>query len=135
MVHIRGSGQTWSRLPKEPWEQAVCVNGDGKLKASGAVNFSAGLGSGAPETELQGDPSAHSTHEGSGTTSSPRNTTRDTQQTQITRGVPPNRATEENDNVSNRRQFNINFTQINLNKQKAATGDLVSLRIKRSHLY
>ena len=25
--------------------------------------------------------------------------------------------------ISNRRQFNINFTQINLNKQKAATGD------------
>ena len=54
-----------------------------------------------------------------------RNTTpRDTIQTQITRGGPPNRATDENDNVSNRRQFNINFTQINLNKQKAATGDL-----------
>ena len=56
---------------------------------------------------------------------SPRNIfARDTQQTQITRGGPPNRATDENDNVSNRRQFNINFTQINLNKQKAATGDL-----------
>ena len=45
-------------------------------------------------------------------------------QTQINRGGPPNRATEDTDNVSNRRQFNINFTQINLNKQKAATGDL-----------
>ena len=56
---------------------------------------------------------------------SPRNTTpRDTIRTQTTRGGPPNRATDENDNVSNRRQFNINFTQINLNKQKAATGDL-----------
>ena len=72
-----------------------------------------------------GAPSAHSTHEGTGTTSSPRNTTpRDTIQKQITRGGPPNRAIDENHNVSNRRQFNINFTQINLNKQKAATGDL-----------
>ena len=80
---------------------------------------------GRAETELQGDPSAHSTYEGTGTTSSPQNTTpRDTLQTQITRGGPPNRATDENDNVSNRRLFNINFTQINLNKQKAATGDL-----------
>ena len=122
MVHIRGRGQTWSRLPKGPWEQAVCDNEDGPPKASGEVKLSAGLGLGAPETELQGDPSAHSTHEGNGTTSSPRNTTpRDTIQTQITRGGPPNRATDENDNVSNRRQFIINFTQINLNKQKGGT--------------
>ena len=68
---------------------------------------------GAPDTELQGDLSSHSTHEGTDTTSSTRNTTPwDTIQTQITRGGPPNRATD------------INFTQINLNKQKAATGDL-----------
>ena len=119
---------TWTdvvSVPKGPWEQAVCVNGDGPPKASGEVKLSAGLGLGAPETELQGNPGAHSTHEGTGTTSSPQNTNpRDTIQTQITRGGPPNRATDENDNVSNRRQFNINFTQINLNKQKAATGDL-----------
>ena len=125
MVHVRGHEQTWSRLHKGPWEQAVCVNGDGPPKASGEVKLSTDLGLGAPETELQEDASAHSTHEGTGTTSSPRNTTfRDTQQTHITRGGPPNQATEDNDNVSNRRQFNINFTQINLNKQKAATGDL-----------
>ena len=119
---------TWTdvvSVPKGPWEQAVCVNGDGPPKASGEVKLSAGLGLGAPETELRGDPGAHSTHEGTGTTSSPQNTNpRDTIQTQITPGGPPNRATDENDNVSNRRQFNINFTQINLNKQNVATGDL-----------
>ena len=115
MVHILGRGQRWSRLPKGPREHAVCVNGDGPPKArEREVKLSADLGSGAPET-----------HKGTGTTSTPRNTTpRDTQQTQINRGGPPNRATEDTDNVSNRRQFNINFTQINLNKQKAATGDL-----------
>ena len=117
MVHLRGHGQTWSRLPKGAWEHAVCVIGPSKTR--GEVKLSADLGSGAPDTELQGDPSAHSAHEGTGTTG-----IHITQQTQITRGNPPNRATEDSENISNRRQFNINFTQINLNQQKAATGDL-----------
>ena len=93
------------------------------VKVWDKVKLSAGLGLGAPETELQGDPSAHLTHEGTGTTSSPQNTTpRDTIQTQITRAV--RQTVQLMRTISYRRQFNINFTQINLNKQKAATGDL-----------